>query len=135
MLGGLRLGPRPPGLMSGGRRWWLAELADEQQLRAGKPPIAAIAALAQRSQTLGLCLFARSHDADFDLVVRAFPAGAGIVEDPASGAAKPLIAAYIAARSEERRVGKACVSPCRSRWCPLPFKQKTLNITTAVTHT
>src|SRR3546814_16401413 len=24
----------------------------------------------------------------------------------------------IAARSEERRVGKACVSPCRARWSP-----------------
>src|SRR3546814_17265087 len=23
-------------------------------------------------------------------------------------------------RSEERRVGKACVSPCRSRWSPYP---------------
>src|SRR3546814_19535061 len=25
---------------------------------------------------------------------------------------------YLAARSEERRVGKACVSTCRSRWWP-----------------
>src|SRR3546814_9923843 len=25
---------------------------------------------------------------------------------------------YIAARSDERRVGKACVSTCRSRWSP-----------------
>src|SRR3546814_13148938 len=24
------------------------------------------------------------------------------------------------ARSEERRVGKACVSPCRARWSPYP---------------
>ncbi len=96
LLDGLTLGALPPGLVSGGRRWWLAELADEQQLRAWKPPFADIAALAQRSQTLGLCLFARSHDPAFELVVRAFPAGAGIVEDPASGAANALIAAYIA---------------------------------------
>src|SRR3546814_20602694 len=27
-------------------------------------------------------------------------------------------AAVIQPRSEERRVGKACVSPCRSRWSP-----------------
>src|SRR3546814_20505930 len=27
------------------------------------------------------------------------------------------------ARSEERRVGKACVIPCRSRWAPLPVKK------------
>src|SRR3546814_15513804 len=28
-------------------------------------------------------------------------------------------------RSEERRVGKACVSPCRSRWSPFHSKKKT----------
>src|SRR3546814_20037509 len=27
-------------------------------------------------------------------------------------------------RSEERRVGKACVSTCRSRWSPYPSKKK-----------
>src|SRR3546814_11317446 len=31
-------------------------------------------------------------------------------------AACPSTAAYL--RSEERRVGKECVSPCRSRWSP-----------------
>src|SRR3546814_13410700 len=30
-------------------------------------------------------------------------------------------------RSEERRVGKACVSTCRSRLSPYPYKQKLLN--------
>src|SRR3546814_19297544 len=29
------------------------------------------------------------------------------------------------ARSEERRVGKECVSPCRSRWSPYHYKKKT----------
>src|SRR3546814_16399376 len=29
-----------------------------------------------------------------------------------------------AARSEERRVGKECVSTCRSRWSPYPKKKK-----------
>src|SRR3546814_17004174 len=28
-------------------------------------------------------------------------------------------------RSEERRVGKECVSTCRSRWSPYPSKTKT----------
>src|SRR3546814_13936660 len=28
------------------------------------------------------------------------------------------------ARSEERRVGKACVRPCRSRWSPYTYKKK-----------
>lgn len=97
MFDGLALGALPPGLVSGGRRWWLAELADERQLRAWQAPFAAIAALAKRSDTLGLCVFARSDDPAFELVVRAFPAAADIVEDPASGAANALIAAYLAA--------------------------------------
>src|SRR3546814_15846515 len=29
------------------------------------------------------------------------------------------------ARSEERRVGKECVSTCRSRWSPFHYKKKT----------
>src|SRR3546814_19018398 len=31
-------------------------------------------------------------------------------------------------RSEERRVGKACVSTCRSRWSPYPYKKKIKSI-------
>src|SRR3546814_19633641 len=31
-------------------------------------------------------------------------------------------------RSEERRVGKECVSPCRSRWWPYNEKKKRYNI-------
>src|SRR3546814_12957677 len=30
----------------------------------------------------------------------------------------------LSARSEERRVGKECVSPCRSRWSPYHYKKK-----------
>ncbi|HEY8683252.1 MAG TPA: PhzF family phenazine biosynthesis protein, partial [Rhodanobacter sp.] len=48
------------------------------------------------SDSMGLCAFARADGSDDQLVVRAFPAGVGIVEDPASGAANGLIAAYIA---------------------------------------
>src|SRR3546814_15542033 len=32
-------------------------------------------------------------------------------------------------RSEERRVGKECVSTCRSRWSPYHYKKQTNNIT------
>src|SRR3546814_16170188 len=32
--------------------------------------------------------------------------------------ADPLVAAMYERRSEERRVGKACVGKCRSRWWP-----------------
>src|SRR3546814_16547313 len=44
---------------------------------------------------------------------------------------RPLIGAklddarYQDWRSEERRVGKECVSKCRSRWSPYPYKKKT----------
>jgi len=95
-LGGVQPGTLPPALIDGGRRWWLAELADEASLRAWQPDHAAIGALAQASDSMGLCVFARSAHADCQLVVRAFPAGVGVVEDPASGAANGLIAAYIA---------------------------------------
>ena len=32
--------------------------------------------------------------------------------------AREVPATYLAVRSEERRVGKECVQPCRSRWSP-----------------
>src|SRR3546814_12852544 len=35
-------------------------------------------------------------------------------------------------RSEERRVGKECVSPCRSRWSPYHYKKKQKNNTTTI---
>src|SRR3546814_18638335 len=37
-----------------------------------------------------------------------------------------------ARRSEERRVGKACVSTCRSRWSPYHYKKK--HKLTTITH-
>lgn len=94
-LGGIELGLLPPALVDGGRRWWLAEVVDEAGLRMWQPDHAAIGALARESESMGLCAFARSNDGT-GLVVRALPAGVGIVEDPASGAANGLIAAYIA---------------------------------------
>jgi PhzF family phenazine biosynthesis protein len=98
LLDGLRLGALPPAFVEGGRRWWVAEFADEAAVRAWQPDHAAIARLARASDSLGLCVFARCRGAAYDLVVRAFPAGVGIVEDPASGAANGLVAAWIAQR-------------------------------------
>jgi PhzF family phenazine biosynthesis protein len=88
----------PPALVEGGRRWWVAEFADEAAVRNWRPDHDAIRALALADNCLGVCVFARCAAADYDLVVRAFPAGVGIVEDPASGAANGLIAAVIAER-------------------------------------
>ena len=98
ILGRTRLGARPPAFVEGGRQWWIAEFEHESDLRGWHPNHAAIAALAHASDSLGLCVFARSTGSDYDLAVRAFPAGVGIVEDPASGAANGLVAAYLAAR-------------------------------------
>lgn len=89
------LGALAPALVEGGRRWWMAEFANEMEVRAWHPDHAAIGALARASDTLGLCVFARSAADPQALVVRAFPAGVGIVEDPASGAANGLIGAYL----------------------------------------
>jgi PhzF family phenazine biosynthesis protein len=101
LLGSRKLGALPPALINGGRRWWIAEFADENEVRNWKPDHAAIGELAKIDDCLGLCVFARCARTSYQLVVRAFPAGVGIVEDPASGAANGLIAAWIALREPE----------------------------------
>lgn len=101
VLDDVRLGALPPAFVEGGRRWWVAEFADEAAVRAWRPDHAAIARLARASDSLGLCVFARCAGDAFDLVVRAFPAGVGIVEDPASGAANGLVAAWIVQREPD----------------------------------
>ena len=100
-LARVALGRLPPALVEGGRRWWLAEFASVAAVRAWQPDHAALKKIALDSNSLGLCIFARSDEAGHDLVLRAFPAGVGIVEDPASGAANGLVAAYIAASEPE----------------------------------
>lgn len=97
-LAGLPLGALPPVLMDGGRRWWLAELASEADLRATTPDWNAIGALAEATGSMGLCAFARSTDPVFHLAVRAFVGATGHFEDAASGAANATLAAWLAAR-------------------------------------
>ncbi len=94
---GIERGAIAPALVEGGRSWWICEARNEEVLRTWQPDYAAILALAVASGALGLCAFARSGRLDYQVVVRAFPAAVGIVEDPASGAANGLIAALIAA--------------------------------------
>lgn len=106
LLAGIRRGALPPAFVEGGRRWWIAELADESALRSWMPDHAAIGALARATDSLGLCVFARSISQDYELVVRAFPAGVGIVEDPASGAANGLVAAWIAKAEPDGALAK-----------------------------
>lgn len=95
-LADLAPGALPPVLMDGGRRWWLAELADEAALRTAMPDWAAIAQLADGTGTMGLCVFARADAGrDYDLVVRAFVGAPVQFEDAASGAANATLAAWL----------------------------------------
>lgn len=95
ILRGVLLASLPPALVEGGRRWWLAELADETAVRALRSDRFALRQLAESTQSLGLCVFARCHGQPYGMVVRAFPLGVGIDEDPASGAANAAIAAFL----------------------------------------
>src|SRR3546814_16456990 len=41
---------------------------------------------------------------------------------------------HMPCRSAERRVGKECVSTCRSRWSPYPYTKQNKHITKITTH-
>ncbi|HJW46325.1 MAG TPA: PhzF family phenazine biosynthesis protein [Lysobacter sp.] len=99
VLHGLPLGALPPVLMDGGRRWWLAEIADEAALRAATPNWDAIAELAQATESMGLFVYARSADPVYYYAVRAFVGAPARFEDAASGAANATLAAWLAARN------------------------------------
>ncbi len=84
--------------MDGGRRWWLAEVADETALRAAAPPWDAVVALAHATDSMGLCVYARSDDPVYYLAVRAWVGATGPFEDAASGAANATLAAWLASQ-------------------------------------
>lgn len=94
-LGALAPGALPPALMDGGRRWWLAEAADAAALSAYVPEWSAITALAESSDGMGLCLFARTPGGETDVVVRALVGQPAQFEDAASGAANATLAAWL----------------------------------------
>ncbi|MDH7454120.1 PhzF family phenazine biosynthesis protein [Luteimonas composti] len=97
-LAGLATGALPPALVDGGRRWWLAELASEAELRAATPDWAAVERLAHATDSMGLCVFARGGGLDYALAVRAWVGQTACFEDAASGAANATLAAWLAAR-------------------------------------
>ena len=99
VLATLPPGALPPVLMDGGRRWWIAELADEATLRAATPPWPAIGALAESTDSMGLCVFARSTDPVYYLAVRAWVGAPAQFEDAASGAANATLAAWLASQN------------------------------------
>ncbi|UHQ19658.1 PhzF family phenazine biosynthesis protein [Lysobacter sp. KIS68-7] len=98
-LAGLPLGALPPALVEGGRRWWLVELASEAQLRAAEPDWNAIGQLARDTDSMGVCVFARSADSVYYLAVRAWVGAPAQFEDAASGAANATLAAWLASQN------------------------------------
>ena len=98
VLANLPLGALPPALMDGGRRWWLAEIADEATLRSATPDWDAIGRLAHDTESMGLCVYARSNDPVYYLAVRAWVGAPAAFEDAASGAANATLAAWLASQ-------------------------------------
>ena len=94
----LPAGALPPGLLEGGRRWWLAEGRDEASLRSALPDWDSIAALARATASMGVLAFARCHGQDYQVAARAFVGGPALFEDAASGAANATLAAWLALR-------------------------------------
>lgn len=99
-------GQLKPALVEGGRRWWLAEMHNENAVRQFQPDSATIARLAAETDSLGLCIFAPAVHGHYRMAVRAFPLGVGISEDPASGAANAAITAFLAEAGELERYGQ-----------------------------
>src|SRR3546814_20693856 len=69
-----------------------------------------------------------AHDAAMLEIARATAANAHLLER-ACGQAQPC------GRSDERRVGKECVSTCRSRWSPYHSDKNTITQTTKSSNT
>ena len=99
VLRDLPLGRLPPALMDGGRRWWLVEFESETALRAATPPWEAIGILAQSTESMGVCAYARSDDPVYYLAVRAWVGAPAQFEDAASGAANATLAAWLASQN------------------------------------
>lgn len=112
-IAGWPLGTLPPVLMAGGRSWWLVELASEAALRSLQPDWDGIAALAERTASMGVFAYARSAGADHDAAVRAFVGNGRRFEDAASGAANAVLAAWLDHRHALPAGGRLRVSQGR----------------------
>src|SRR3546814_16090185 len=67
---------------------------------------------------LSLAIRAYPEGPDRDAAIRQWDRIGGLIDDAGRARAETLM------RSEERRVGKECVSTCRSRWSPYHSKKK-----------
>lgn len=87
--------PRSSRLVNNGPEWLLAELADEESVRRFPPPLTSIGQLCEEISAVGLAIFARCANPEYQLVVRAFCPADGIPEDPVTGSANAAIAAQL----------------------------------------
>ena len=85
-------------LWNNGPSWWLVELQNADAVRHLVPDLAAITALTQATEAVGLAVFGRMPaGSDHDLAVRAFCPADNIPEDPVTGSANACIAAALQA--------------------------------------
>ena len=90
-----------PVLWSNGPAWWLLRATSAGAVRAFAPDFAAIAAFTNATAATGLAIFAPEACAEHDVVVRAFCPGdaVNVPEDPVTGSANALVAAWLAAHA------------------------------------
>ncbi|HEX7129706.1 MAG TPA: PhzF family phenazine biosynthesis protein [Rhodanobacteraceae bacterium] len=87
--------------------WWIAsDLGDESAVRGLRPDMHAVAALTTRLGAVGVCVFGRSREPGFAMVVRAFCPADGIPEDPVTGSANAAIAAWLHAMGKLDAFGR-----------------------------
>ncbi|MEG1680781.1 MAG: PhzF family phenazine biosynthesis protein, partial [Stenotrophomonas sp.] len=86
-----------PELWDNGPRWWLLPARDAASLRAFGPDMPAIRDWSNATGATGVAVFAAETGPDHALVVRVFcPAdSASVPEDPVTGSANALIAAWL----------------------------------------
>jgi len=91
-----------PELWSNGPRWWLLPLRDAAAVRALVPDMAALREWTDATEATGVAVFASEPGAGHALVVRAFCPGdaVNVPEDPVTGSANALIAAWLKQRDE-----------------------------------
>jgi PhzF family phenazine biosynthesis protein len=94
-LAGCHRGTLPIAVVDNGPRFLLVELASETDVRSMTPRLAAITALVQATNTVGLAVFARSVHSDHQLAVRVYCPADGIPEDPVTGSANAGIGAWL----------------------------------------
>lgn len=84
-------------LWNNGPSWWLVEAASAAQVRQLQADFAAIAAWTDATAATGVAVFAPEPSPTHDLVVRAFCPGdaVGVPEDPVTGSANALVAAFL----------------------------------------